>query len=219
MLSTAFLSRMCCAMHAKSWGSRALARRQWTKNAHCMCTFGLLNGKKLYPGGRRQPVSSSNCRGSRSSTSAGTANKRRVPAAWQAPSQPGWLPPRTRQRSGTSTLFLRSFRGLTRLRQGLFYKCQEFWKVDRLGKYVPRSGRPGFSFRPLATYATVSSSTTRIVGIGIGISDPLAEDHGGLGLRIMRNRAAIIRATLTIEPAKPAGTLVTCALPRKYHEP
>lgn len=55
-------------------------------------------------------------------------------------------------------------------------------------------------------------------GIGI-ISTPPTEDHSGLGLRIMRNRAAIIRGTLTIEPAKPAGTLVTCALARKYHEP
>ncbi len=37
----------------------------------------------------------------------------------------------------------------------------------------------------------------------------------GLGLRIMRNRAAIIGATLTIAPAKPTGTVVTCSLPRK----
>ena len=47
----------------------------------------------------------------------------------------------------------------------------------------------------------------------------LAESQGGLGLRIMRNRAAIIRATLTIEKALPAGTVVTCALARKNHEP
>ena len=38
---------------------------------------------------------------------------------------------------------------------------------------------------------------------------------GGLGLRIMRNRAAIIGATLTIQPAQPTGTLVTCTLVRK----
>jgi PAS domain S-box-containing protein len=36
----------------------------------------------------------------------------------------------------------------------------------------------------------------------------------GLGLRIMRNRAAIIGASLTIEPAVPTGVLVTCALSR-----
>jgi two-component system CheB/CheR fusion protein len=45
------------------------------------------------------------------------------------------------------------------------------------------------------------------------------EANGGLGLRIMRNRAAIIGATLTIEPAKPRGTVVTCVLKRTNHEP
>ena len=59
----------------------------------------------------------------------------------------------------------------------------------------------------------------RVQDDGIGIPDQPTENHGGLGLRIMRNRAAIIGATLTIEPAKPAGTVVTCALARKNHEP
>jgi len=59
----------------------------------------------------------------------------------------------------------------------------------------------------------------RVQDDGIGIPAQPIESHGGLGLRIMRNRAAIIRAKLTIEPAKPAGTVVTCALARKYHEP
>jgi len=59
----------------------------------------------------------------------------------------------------------------------------------------------------------------RVQDDGIGIRGQPVESHGGLGLRIMRNRAAIIRATLTIESAKPAGTLVTCALARKNHEP
>jgi PAS domain S-box-containing protein len=40
----------------------------------------------------------------------------------------------------------------------------------------------------------------------------------GLGLRIMRNRAAIIGATLTLNPAEPTGTVVTCVLARKNHE-
>jgi len=40
-------------------------------------------------------------------------------------------------------------------------------------------------------------------------------EGGGLGLRIMQNRATIIGATLTIQPAEPTGTLVTCALLRK----
>jgi PAS domain S-box-containing protein len=44
---------------------------------------------------------------------------------------------------------------------------------------------------------------------------PLATE--GMGLRIMRNRAAIIGAQLTIEPAKPTGTVVTCRLVQKNH--
>jgi two-component system CheB/CheR fusion protein len=40
----------------------------------------------------------------------------------------------------------------------------------------------------------------------------------GMGLRIMRNRAAIIGATLTIGPAHPTGTVVTCVLARRNHE-
>jgi PAS domain S-box-containing protein len=40
----------------------------------------------------------------------------------------------------------------------------------------------------------------------------------GLGLRIMRNRAAIIGAHLTIEPAEPTGTVVTCRLVRRTND-
>jgi PAS domain S-box-containing protein len=53
-------------------------------------------------------------------------------------------------------------------------------------------------------------------GIGMPAEPPA---NKGLGLRIMRNRAAIIGAALTIEPAKPTGTIVTCALARRTHEP
>jgi nitrate/nitrite-specific signal transduction histidine kinase len=53
---------------------------------------------------------------------------------------------------------------------------------------------------------------------GIGMRAQPTESHGGLGLRIMQNRAAIIGAALTIQPAQPTGTLVTCALGRKNHE-
>jgi signal transduction histidine kinase len=42
-----------------------------------------------------------------------------------------------------------------------------------------------------------------------------AGTSGGLGLRIMRNRAAIVGGDLAIEPAEPRGTLVTCRLVRK----
>lgn len=57
----------------------------------------------------------------------------------------------------------------------------------------------------------------RVQDNGIGIPAP-ASQANGLGLRIMRNRAAIIGAVLTIEPAQPTGTLVTCSLPRKHWE-
>jgi signal transduction histidine kinase len=52
---------------------------------------------------------------------------------------------------------------------------------------------------------------------GIGMP-PRAEADGGLGLRIMGNRATIIGATLTIEPAEPTGTIVRCSLARRNHE-
>lgn len=49
---------------------------------------------------------------------------------------------------------------------------------------------------------------------GLGIPKTEPDRGGGLGLRIMRNRAAIVGARLTIEPAQPSGTLVVCTLPR-----
>jgi two-component system CheB/CheR fusion protein len=44
---------------------------------------------------------------------------------------------------------------------------------------------------------------------GVGIGDSIA----GFGTRIMRNRASVIQAELTIEPLKPHGTRVTCSVP------
>jgi PAS domain S-box-containing protein len=61
----------------------------------------------------------------------------------------------------------------------------------------------------------------RVQDDGIGIRATKAVERAkqsGLGLRIMRNRAAIIGAKLTIEPAESAGTLVTCVLARKGNE-
>ena len=58
----------------------------------------------------------------------------------------------------------------------------------------------------------------RVQDDGIGMSAGPAEDQGSLGLRIMSNRAAIIGASLTIQPAAPTGTLITCVMPRKNHE-
>jgi PAS domain S-box-containing protein len=52
---------------------------------------------------------------------------------------------------------------------------------------------------------------------GVGVQPRPAELHG-LGLRIMRNRAAIIAAALTIGPAEPTGTVVTCAVARRRDE-
>ncbi|MFO0879502.1 MAG: PAS domain S-box protein [Gemmataceae bacterium] len=52
-------------------------------------------------------------------------------------------------------------------------------------------------------------------GRGIG-TEPSAPT--GLGLRIMHNRAAIIRARLQVEPHPAGGTLVTCILEREAHE-
>lgn len=53
----------------------------------------------------------------------------------------------------------------------------------------------------------------RVHDDGIGMPAPPTTGQG-VGLRIMRNRAAIIGATLTIEPAEPTGSVVTCALTR-----
>ena len=49
---------------------------------------------------------------------------------------------------------------------------------------------------------------------GIGMPTSPTEQPG-LGLRTMRNRATIIGATLTIEPAQPTGTFVKCVLAKK----
>jgi PAS domain S-box-containing protein len=57
----------------------------------------------------------------------------------------------------------------------------------------------------------------RVACDGIGMP-ARPEAKGGLGLRIMRNRAAIIGAHLTIEPAEPTGTQVTCRLMSKHHD-
>jgi signal transduction histidine kinase len=57
-------------------------------------------------------------------------------------------------------------------------------------------------------------------GLVLGVADDgigmpsLPTEHQGLGLRIMRNRAAILGARLTIERAEPNGTLVTCVCQR-----
>jgi signal transduction histidine kinase len=37
---------------------------------------------------------------------------------------------------------------------------------------------------------------------------------GGLGIRIMAHRAAMIGGSFAIEPAPTGGTIVTCAIPK-----
>jgi PAS domain S-box-containing protein len=59
--------------------------------------------------------------------------------------------------------------------------------------------------------------TVRDDGSGFEHANQPMANNRGLGLRIMRNRAAIIGATLTIEPARPKGTRILCALPRMDH--
>ena len=54
--------------------------------------------------------------------------------------------------------------------------------------------------------------TLKITDNGIGFTDNDLES-GGMGLRIMRYRAELIRAKLTIAPAHRRGTEVTCTLP------
>jgi len=56
--------------------------------------------------------------------------------------------------------------------------------------------------------------TVKDDGVGMAASP---KEHTSLGLRIMRGRAAIIGAKLTIEPCHPSGTLVTCAWQRTGH--
>ena len=80
-----------------------------------------------------------------------------------------------------------------------------------------------------AVYNAVKHAKARAVRIALAADERLVlsvQDDGigmpaeqvesaGLGLRIMRNRAAIISADLTIESARPSGTLLTCAVARK----
>lgn len=75
--------------------------------------------------------------------------------------------------------------------------------------------------RPRTIRISLESNRLLVLRIqcdGLGMPARSAEDQG-LGLRIMHNRAALIGAQLTVEPAKPTGTLVTCTLARKSHEP
>ena len=47
---------------------------------------------------------------------------------------------------------------------------------------------------------------------GMGLPET-AQKSGGLGIRIMAHRAAMIGGSFAIEPAPTGGTIVTCAIP------
>lgn len=59
-------------------------------------------------------------------------------------------------------------------------------------------------------------------GINLEIEDDgegfQLETHDGLGIRVMQNRAGIIGGCLTIEPARPHGTLVRCTIQELNHD-
>jgi signal transduction histidine kinase len=48
---------------------------------------------------------------------------------------------------------------------------------------------------------------------GIGVPET-APKSGGLGIRIMAHRAAMIGGSLAVEPAPTGGTIVTCSIPK-----
>jgi signal transduction histidine kinase len=74
--------------------------------------------------------------------------------------------------------------------------------------------------RPRSVRIALESNSHLVLRVrddGVGMPARPTELQG-LGLRIMRNRAAIIGAALTIGPGEPAGTVVTCVLARMWHE-
>ncbi len=50
---------------------------------------------------------------------------------------------------------------------------------------------------------------------GVGLPENLAPS-GGLGIRIMAHRAAMIGGNFSVEPAPTGGTIVTCSFPRAF---
>jgi signal transduction histidine kinase len=48
---------------------------------------------------------------------------------------------------------------------------------------------------------------------GVGVPET-AQKSGGLGIRIMAHRAAMIGGSFAIEPAPTGGTIVTCVIPK-----
>jgi signal transduction histidine kinase len=63
----------------------------------------------------------------------------------------------------------------------------------------------------LGLHAEADALTLSVRDDGVGLLR-LLEETRGLGLRIMRNRSAVIGGTLTVGPGEAGGTLVTCIL-------
>jgi PAS domain S-box-containing protein len=63
----------------------------------------------------------------------------------------------------------------------------------------------------IGLHAEADTLTLSVRDDGVGVRGPLEETRG-LGLRIMRNRAAVIGGTLTVGPGEAGGTLLTCIL-------
>ena len=57
-----------------------------------------------------------------------------------------------------------------------------------------------------------AAQTLTVTDDGVGLGDR-GQPSGGMGLRIMAHRAAVIGAVLAVEAAVPRGTIVTCRLP------
>jgi signal transduction histidine kinase len=67
--------------------------------------------------------------------------------------------------------------------------------------------------------STGQDATLSVTDDGVGLGDPAA-DSQGIGLRIMRYRADLINAVLSIDAVKGRGTSVTCTyVTDKNHEP
>ena len=75
-----------------------------------------------------------------------------------------------------------------------------------------RAACPRSSTSRSAWHATISVWSCGCAMTAAG-SQAKWKQIAGMGMRIMRHRAAVISAVLTIEPAPEGGTLVTCVVP------
>ena len=100
--------------------------------------------------------------------------------------------------------------------------------TDFAGEASPRDDGPahGYCAEPMRSSAKkdanrIGKEPTIRAGVTEFVGETLTRcaERRLAYLRIMCNRAAIVGATLAIEPAKPTGTVVPRVLPRKNNEP